>query len=62
LKTVTSVKANKEFSEHLARFFWKSAANNKGEFWNDSYAIESVGGANIEVLERYIRNQNAPKC
>jgi putative transposase len=62
LKTVTSVKANKEFSEHLARFFWKSSANNKGEFWNDSYAIESVGGANIEVLERYIRNQNAPTC
>jgi putative transposase len=62
LKTVTSVKVNKEFSEHLAKFFWKAAADSKGEFWNDSYAIESVGGANIEVLERYIRNQDAPRC
>ena len=62
LKTVTSVKVNKEFGEHLAGFFWKAEANNKGEFWSDSYAIESVGGANIEVLERYIRNQDTPKC
>ncbi len=60
LKTVTSVKINKEFSEHLSQFFWKKDDNSKGEFWNDSYAIESVGGANIEVLERYIREQNAP--
>ncbi len=62
LKTVTSVKVNKEFSEHLAKFFWKAVADSKGEFWNDSYAIESLGGANIEVLERYIRNQDAPRC
>jgi REP element-mobilizing transposase RayT len=60
--TTKSVKVNKEFSEHLAKFFWKAAADSKGEFWNDSYAIESVGGANIEVLERYIRNQDAPRC
>lgn len=62
LKTVTSVKVNKDFSEHLSNFFWKNDENRQGEFWNDSYAIESVGGANIEVLEQYIRNQDAPKC
>jgi putative transposase len=62
LKTVTSVKINKDFSEHLGNFFWKKDENSKGEFWNDSYAIESVGGANIEILEQYIRNQDAPKC
>lgn len=62
LKTVTSVKVNKESKEHLSKFFWKKDESSKGEFWNDSYAIESVGGANIEVLERYIRNQDAPKC
>jgi putative transposase len=61
LKTVTSVKVNKEFPEHLAKFFWKKEQESKGEFWNDSYAIESVGGANIEVLERYIPGQNTPK-
>lgn len=60
LKTVTSGKVNKEFSEHLAQFFWQKDDDSKREFWNDSYAIESVGGANIEVLERYIRRQNAP--
>ncbi|MEQ9552768.1 MAG: IS200/IS605 family transposase, partial [Coleofasciculus sp. G3-WIS-01] len=60
LKTVNSGKVNKEFSEHLAQFFWKKDDDSKREFWNDSYAIESVGGANIEVLERYIRGQNAP--
>jgi putative transposase len=60
LKTVTSGKVNKEFSEHLAQFFWKKDDDSKREFWNDSYTIESVGGANIEVLERYIRGQNAP--
>ena len=62
LKTVTSVKINKDFSDHLGNFFWKRNANSKGEFWSDSYAIESVGGANIEILEQYIRNQDAPKC
>lgn len=62
LKTVTSVKINKDFSEHLNNFFWKKDSNSKGEFWNDSYAIESVGGASIEILEQYIRNQDAPKC
>ncbi|MEQ9550857.1 MAG: IS200/IS605 family transposase, partial [Coleofasciculus sp. G3-WIS-01] len=60
LKTVNSGKVNKEFSEYLAQFFWKKDDDSKREFWNDSYAIESVGGANIEVLERYIRGQNAP--
>ena len=62
LKTVTSGKINKDFSEHLSQFFWKAQEMSKGEFWNDSYAIESVGGANIEVLERYIRQQDAPRC
>ncbi|MEQ8384852.1 MAG: IS200/IS605 family transposase [Coleofasciculus sp. A1-SPW-01] len=62
LKTVTSRKMNKEFPEHLTQFFWKNDDNTKNEFWNDSYGIESVGGANIEVLERYIRGQDAPKC
>lgn len=62
LKTVTSGKINKEFAEHLAQFFWKKADDSKGEFWNDSYGIESVGGANMEILERYIRGQNTPKC
>ncbi len=62
LKTVTSRKMNKKFPEHLAQFFWKKEDDSEGEFWNDSYGIESAGGANIEVLERYIRGQNAPKC
>ena len=33
-----------------------------GQLWNNSYAIHSVGGANLEVLERYVRGLDSPEC
>lgn len=62
LKTVTSVRINQEFPEHLSQFFWNKEPEARGQLWSNSYAIESVGGANIEILEQYIQGQDSPKC
>ncbi len=51
IKTVTSRKLRKEFSERLKKFYWKDV------FWNNSYFIASCGGVTIEVLKKYIENQ-----
>jgi putative transposase len=45
----------KEFSEHLATFYWKPV------FWSGSYYVASSGGAPIEALKAYIKNQEAPQ-
>lgn len=50
-KTTTSGLIRKNFSDYLAQFYWKPY------FWNRSYMILSSGGASIEVIQRYIRNQ-----
>jgi putative transposase len=51
IKTVTSRRIRKEFSERLEKFYWKDA------FWNNSYFIASCGGVTIEVLKKYVENQ-----
>jgi putative transposase len=54
IKSVSSRKIRKDFSEHLKKFFWKPY------FWSRSYSLFSVGGrAPIEVLLRYIQQQDA---
>ncbi|PSO72882.1 MAG: hypothetical protein BRC37_10730 [Cyanobacteria bacterium QH_3_48_40] len=53
---------NKEFPDHLGQFWWKKDPDSKGQLWNNSYAIHSVGGANLEVLERYVRGLDSPEC
>lgn len=54
LKTVTSRLIRKEFSQYLSTFFWKPV------FWSRAYCLISAGGAPIEVLKKYIENQNRP--
>jgi putative transposase len=54
-KTVSSRYLRKEFSEHLSKFYWKPY------FWSQSYLIISTGGATIEVIKKYIEEQNAPQ-
>ena len=55
LKSVSSRKIRKEFEDHLKQYFWKPY------FWSRSYSLFSVGGlAPIEVLLRYIQEQDAP--
>jgi REP element-mobilizing transposase RayT len=45
----------KDFSEQVNKFY-------KGEvsFWSNSYYVASSGGAPIEKLKDYIKNQDAP--
>lgn len=50
-KTVSSRYIRKEFTEHLAAFYWKPY------FWSRSYLILSTGGAPIEVIKSYIQKQ-----
>ena len=46
LKSVTSRRIKREFSLSI------------NSFWNESYSIDSVGGAPLETLKRYVQNQD----
>ena len=54
LKTVTSRLIRKEYQSHLAEFYWKPV------LWTRAYCLLSVGGAPLEVLRRYIQDQERP--
>lgn len=55
LKSVSARHMRKEFAEKLTPYYWKPY------FWNNAYALISVGGrANIETLLYYIQNQDTP--
>ncbi|MEM7590984.1 MAG: IS200/IS605 family transposase [Cyanobacteria bacterium P01_A01_bin.83] len=52
LKTVSSRLIRKEYSEYLAKYFWKPY------FWSSSYGLKSISkGAEFDVIVRYIQNQ-----
>lgn len=55
LKTVTARRMRSEFAAHLKPFYWKPV------FWSAAYAAFSVGGADLETVRNYVRNQEAPK-
>lgn len=55
LKTVTSRLIRKEFSEHLAKFYWKPV------LWSRAYCLITAGGAPISILRQYIQKQEMPK-
>jgi putative transposase len=55
LKTVTSRAIRKEYSEHLSKYYWKPV------LWSRAYCLLSAGGAPLEVLAKYIANQDRPK-
>lgn len=54
-KTVSSRMLRKEFSEYLDKFYQKPY------LWANSYCLLSVGEASIEVIRKYIENQEAPQ-
>jgi putative transposase len=54
LKTVTSRRLRKEFPKHLAKYYWKPV------LWTRAYCLLSTGGAPLEILRRYIENQETP--
>lgn len=55
LKTVTSRMAKKKFGEHLKKYYWGTNA-----LWNRSYCLLSVGGAPLDLLKKYIEQQDRP--
>ncbi len=55
LKTTTSRLMKKDFKEHFRSYYWGTNA-----LWNRSYCLLSVGGAPLDVLRRYIENQDRP--
>ena len=57
LKGVSSRRLKQQFPE-LERFW--SVVGSKNALWSPSYFVSSVGGAPIEVLKKYIENQDAP--
>lgn len=52
IKTVTSRLLRKEFKERVEHYYWK------GGFWSPSYCIVTTGGASLDVIKDYIKNQD----
>jgi putative transposase len=50
----TSRMVKKEFPVEFAKWYSKQS------FWSGSYYVASSGGAPIEKLKEYIKNQDAP--
>ncbi len=57
LKGVSSRRLKEQFP--AIESFW-SVAKSKNALWSPSYFASSTGGAPIEVLKRYIQEQNRP--
>ena len=53
-KTVSSRLIRKQFGNYLKNFYWKPY------FWSQSYCIVSTGSAPLEIIKKYIENQNRP--
>ncbi len=58
LKSVSIRRLKEQFPE--IESFW-SVAKSKNSLWSPSYFASSTGGAPIEVLKRYIQDQNRPE-
>ena len=52
-KAVTSRKIRNEYDDYLRQFYWDWT---KG-FWSESYSLDSVGFAPLDVLKKYVENQ-----
>lgn len=50
-------------SYHLRKHHWEAVKSKLwGEhFWSPSYCIASCGGAPLDVVKDYVKNQNTPK-
>ena len=54
LKTVSSRLIRKEFSDYLSNFYSKPV------LWSIGYAVNSCGGATLDKIKEYIKNQDSP--
>lgn len=55
LKTQLSKEVRKRYMERIQEKLWKDS------FWSDSYFLSTTGGASLEILEEYIRQQGVEK-
>ena|SRR4028118_2426520 len=55
LKATSSRLIRKEFADHINRFYRKPV------FWSSSYFVNSSGGVSLDVLKKYIKQQDSPK-
>lgn len=51
LKTQLSKEVRKRYMDRIQDKLWKDS------FWSDSYFLSTTGGANLEVLEKYVQDQ-----
>lgn len=56
LKSASARILKKEFPKEVKKHYW-----GKVSFWSNSYYCGSCGGAPIEVLKKYIQNQDSPR-
>jgi putative transposase len=55
IKTVSSRLIRKEYKIHLDQFYWKPV------LWTRAYCLITAGGAPLEVIKKYIKNQERPE-
>lgn len=55
LKTQLSKEVRKRYMEQIQGKLWKDS------FWSDSYFLSTTGGASLETLEEYIKQQGVEK-
>ncbi len=54
LKTVSSRYLRKEFVAEVNKVYWKDV------FWTNGYFIASCGGVTVDLLKKYIEEQDRP--
>ena len=54
IKSVSSRKLRQEFPEEINNHYQKKV------FWSESYFLASCGGVTVDVLRKYIENQDVP--
>ncbi len=55
LKATSSRLIRKEFADHINKFYRKPV------FWSSSYFVNSSGGVSLDVLKKYIKQQDSPR-
>ncbi|BAZ67739.1 transposase [Fischerella sp. NIES-4106] len=55
LKASSSRLIRKEFKSHVDKYYWKPV------FWSSSYFVNSSGGVSLDVLKKYIKQQDSPR-
>jgi putative transposase len=55
LKATSSRLIRKEFADQINKFYRKPV------FWSSSYFVNSSGGVSLDVLKKYIKQQDSPR-